>query len=472
MRNAPKRNGNRGVADTPNSTTSTTGITTDDQFWNSSPKLKYIRDYAHARGVRVAPWALLFTVLTRICAAVPPNVVLPALAGGSPMSLNFYIGLLGASGDGKGNTERAARNLIPDMRNALVTQPASGEGLAAIYAKRTTDEEKNSILTCVTPRALLDIPEIATLGATAKRIGSTVIPTLTSSWSGEELGAHNKNEDNRLNVPEYGYRMAMVIGIQPANLRIVLEQADTGLPQRLIWASVLDPDTPEHGQPIPDSMALFDPGQLPEEPSQYAYDTLYQSGSRWEMLNHGESTYPLTCIKVPDAIRASSDADSTIRLRGKRANPLDGHMMGVQLKLAALLAILEHADRLEVDALDWERAQYAYAKSSRFRADAIRQAQASKRDQRAASIQLEDEAREQAEQRKLGQAETRIKNYLHAHDTMGEGIAGYVIQKSMGRLYKFTYDALQSLYAQGIIQPTSIEDYKSGTWTLTEDAVW
>ena len=49
----------------------------EQQFWDSTPSLRYVFDYARAK--QVAPWATLFVVLARISVAVPPHVVTPPL---------------------------------------------------------------------------------------------------------------------------------------------------------------------------------------------------------------------------------------------------------------------------------------------------------------------------------------------------------------------------------------------------------
>jgi hypothetical protein len=74
-----------------------------EEFWDARPVLRHIRDFARAR--RVGPWALLGCVLVRVVAAVPPNVVLPAMIGGNA-SLNLFLGVVSVSGGGKGTAER------------------------------------------------------------------------------------------------------------------------------------------------------------------------------------------------------------------------------------------------------------------------------------------------------------------------------------------------------------------------------
>jgi hypothetical protein len=60
-----------------------------DEFWDARGALRHIRDFAHSR--RVGPWALLGAIVVRTIAAVPPNIVLPALVG-SQASINRSAG--------------------------------------------------------------------------------------------------------------------------------------------------------------------------------------------------------------------------------------------------------------------------------------------------------------------------------------------------------------------------------------------
>lgn len=434
----------------------------EQEFWNSRDDLRYIRDYARSKGVRVAPWALLFTTLARLSVIVPPNVVIPAFAGGSPMGLNVFVALIGNSGDGKGLTERAARNLIPDIKDAVTTQPASGEGVASLFAKRATDEEGHSVLECTTSRALLSIPEITALGGTARRVGSTVVPTLTSAYSGETLGFWNKNEGNRLQVPEYGYRLSLITGVQPANLNVIMNEAGTGLPQRFLWADVLDPEAPERAAHV--ELRPFDVSRLPASPAMHALDALYQAGSRWNMMDHGDTGYPLTCMSFPECVADAVEHDSYLRLKGQRGDSLDSHGIGVRLKLAALFALLQQ--RLDVSEADWMLADYAYGRSSGFRSDCVKRARELACINKAKGIELDDEAREQAEQVRLESVKQRILTQLDRHDPAHEGMKGYAIRRLLGnRNGSLTYRAIESLLEDGSIDRLG-EDKgtSSSTW--------
>ena len=249
------------------------------QFWDSTPSLRYVFDYARAK--QVAPWATLFVVLARISVAMPPHVVTPSLVSSEYGSLNVFVGILGPSGMGKGLTTGVARSLVPDIRKAMTAQPASGEGIPAMFTTRKNQDEGDrqvQVVVCANCRALLDIPEIAVLGGNSKRQGSILIPMLTSAWSGEDLGCFTKNEANRYTVPRYGYRLSLITGVQPSNLGMILDESGTGLPQRFLFAPVTDSEAPEEPPQAPfGSIFPFDVAALPADMMVSALDTLYQA---------------------------------------------------------------------------------------------------------------------------------------------------------------------------------------------------
>lgn len=115
----------------------------------------------------------------------------------------------------------------------------------ALFVCRVRNDESNeSKLELVSMRTLLSVPKITHLNATSGRVGSTVIPTLLSGFSGEQIGASNRDNMKRLEIPRNGYRFSLITGIQPANASLLFDNAGSGFPQRFLWMNVLDPDTP------------------------------------------------------------------------------------------------------------------------------------------------------------------------------------------------------------------------------------
>lgn len=440
------------------------------EFWNASPALCYVFDYARAK--QVAPWATLFVVLARISVAVPPHVVTPPLAGSKYGSLNVFVGILGSSGMGKGLTTGVADSLVPDIRKAMTAQPASGEGIPAMFMTRKIQDEGDrqvQVVACANCRALLDIPEIAVLGGNSRRQGSILTPMLTGAWSGEALGCFTKNEADRYTVPPYGYRLSLITGVQPSNLGMILDEAGTGLPQRFLFAPVTDLEAPEEPpQMPPDSIFPFDVSVLPTDMTANALDTLYQAGSRYDMMDHGETSYPLTVMEYPQITYAEARRVRADTLHGKVSDPLDAHRLGLKTKVAALLAMLNHPnDPLKVVELDWTLADYVCEKSTRFRAEAIQQAKEIKRTRKAEAIALDDDARAEADKQKAESAKTSVLNYLAKHDPKCEGVKGYEIRRALGRKGLMAYDAIETLYSEGRLDTVDPEGKTSSRrWTL------
>lgn len=417
-----------------------------NEFFEARPVLRYIRDYARAS--RIAPMTLLVDVLTRVSVITPPNVVLPPLVGAAPGSLNMFVAVVGGPGSGKGIASAAAAQLMPDIRGAVTTQPASGEGLAAIYVNRVPVPEdegghKNETrLHCVTPRALLSIEEIGALGGASSRQGSTVLPTLCSAWSGEPLGAFNKMESNRLTVPAHAYRLGLTVGVQPAAAATLFDGVGTGLPQRFLWAETIDPQAPEHRPDRPAGSLPCDLSAIPCDPQPNTLDAIYQAGTI-----RGALGFEPTELVFPDEAYRESDTRRLAVLHGAGVQPLDSHAMQVKAKVSALLALMD--GRMTVSVEDWQLAGEIMAESTRVRDRCLELMHSEMQRQKADYIADSDEARAQAESRKLETAKRSVLSQLERHDPGHEGIKGYDISRMLGRNGKSAYDAIEALYEAG-----------------------
>ena len=133
---------------------------TDKFFLQSdSEQLKKIHGWARVRFV--SPWAVLFGVLLRVSASVPPNVQLPAVVG-DRASLNLLCAFVGRSGAGKGNSAKVAALAWP---GEIKTRPlGSGQGVAEAFMQRSESDE-------IVP-VIFDAPEVDSLTALTKLQGS------------------------------------------------------------------------------------------------------------------------------------------------------------------------------------------------------------------------------------------------------------------------------------------------------------
>lgn len=313
-----------------------TELSPAELFWTRRPILEHLRDFARSR--RAGPWAVLAAALARAAATLEPNVMLPPTIG-STASTNLFVALVGPSGGGKGAAEGAARDAIRfvdhnDRPIEIEEFPlGSGEGISRTFRPQGTDEEEANPRT----RALFIAPEVDTLSALGSRQGSTLMPELRKLYMGETIGFNNANKSTRSTLPAHSYRACLMVGVQPAKAGPLLYDADGGTPQRFVWMPVGDPDAPDIAPP-------------PMEPA-------VVKAPRW-----GSGTQNLA---VPDVARDAMDRHRLATLRGEDVDPLDGHRMLTQLKVAAALTVLD--GRSVVADEDWELAGLVMRVSARTR---------------------------------------------------------------------------------------------------------
>lgn len=313
----------------------------DDDFWTARPILHHIR--TAARASLTGPWAVLGVCLVDVVAATPPEVQLPGYVGG-PASLNLFAGLVGPPGGGKGGATACARRALtitgPDGHNTRAPQfpLGTGEGLVRIFAGDGGDDDAPP-----PRRAIIDIPEIDSLGANASRQGATIMPTLRSAYMGEQLGSQTSEKARRTCIAPHTYRLGLIAGVQPLRAGVLLDDAAGGTPQRFMWMRVDDPTAPRHPEPSPGADVV----RLPEIPS---------GGCEMGM--------PDTVVRAVRSARLES-------LHGglERQN-LDGHALLAREKIAAALALLE--GRLDATDDDWKLAGHVMAVSDATRAEVQR----------------------------------------------------------------------------------------------------
>ena len=316
-----------------------------DWFWNARPILRHIHDFARAR--RCSPWAVLGVTLARVCTAVPPFVVLPALVGGH-VSLNTYVGLVGPSGAGKDAATAAARDAIDLSRVSRIETAGvgSGEGIAHQFMtyKKPTGTDAGG-LTQYREAVLLTAAEVDTLTALHRRQASTILPELRKAWTGSSLGFAYVDKEKRLTLPEHHYRLCLVVGIQPERAGGILQDTDGGTPQRFLWMPATDAEAPDVAPAAPEPRTGW---RLPQ----------------WPMATGGR-----VVLSVCAAARDTIDAARVARLRGD-GEALDGHALLCRLKIAAMLAIFD--GRFEITDQDWDLAGVIAVKSEWTRRGVVR----------------------------------------------------------------------------------------------------
>ena len=303
-------------------------------FWKATEVLTRLRDWAWSR--RVGAWATLGPALVRVVVVVPPSVQIYPYIGGNA-ALNLYVGLVGPSGRGKGGPERAARDALATAP-VYVTGPGSGEGLNHMFAHY----DKKANATVFDRREVyFSVPEVDTLASLGSRNGSTLLSQLCKAWSGESLTFAYADPVKRLVIPDYSYRLCMVVGVQPARAGALLDAADSGVPQRFLWLPTDDPGMPD------------------ERPAQPAQLNRTGISTRWPKEP--------TVLELPAKAAALIDRNQVLKMRGQSADAdLDGHLGLCRIKAAVALALLH--DSREVTDLHWELSGEVMAVSQETRA--------------------------------------------------------------------------------------------------------
>gem|GEM_PF-3593453 len=335
------------------------------EFWSTAPVLEHLHLFAKARSVQ--PWAVLGITLANIVAEVGPDLVIPPLVG-APAPLSLYIAVVGPSGAGKGAATGAARDALrigsnkpedpfadvyadPKTHPVARHNPGTGEGVFRTFTHRVPKlgADGEPVKPAVTVarqynrRALFSVPEVSMLGALGKgRPGGTLLPVFTMGWSGEQLGVQNRDQSTVLPVDRMSYTMCAVVGVQPKMAGILLDDADSGTPQRYVWVDALD-----HNMPT----------DAPPEPGPFR---------AWVAPEFAPMTEVRVCPTARSELRAAHVAFN--RTDGI-AGPLDGHAGQCRLRVAVALALLlRQGDRtVRVTDEDWRLSGVVMAHSTRVR---------------------------------------------------------------------------------------------------------
>ncbi|NPC97885.1 bifunctional DNA primase/polymerase [Nocardioides sp. zg-DK7169] len=278
-----------------------------DDLFDATPVLRRIRDAAHSR--LVGSQALLCYVLARVLAELPPGVALPPVVGGRA-SLNLGVAVVGGSGAGKSALLAVSRDLLGDVgqwQEDIERNVGSGEGLVQTFLRKGSGRD---LVLIDYPHRILTVDEIDSLGATQRRSGATIAPTIRSALTGGTLGQANASAERNRHVRANSYRLVMLLGVQPTRSAALLDDADAGTPQRLVWVQAVDPSLPDADVPWPGALDWHPPADLPE------------------------------VIDYPEHVRAEVRAARRAQLRDAGADPLAGHKLLTRLKVAAALALL------------------------------------------------------------------------------------------------------------------------------------
>ncbi len=316
-----------------------------EEFWIARPALAHIRTAARSR--MIAPDALLGAVLARVCLNTDHRIVLPAIVGRTG-TLNVTVGIAGPSGAGKGSVADESQSLIgtPALAADYHTGDApagSGEGMVAAFfdERPDPDDKRRRLLVQVRQGMLIRVDEGETLRTLGDRKGQSTWTVLRQAFSAEALGDSYVSAPGR-RLPAHGYRLALLMAIQPELAHFIFADVAGGTPQRFLWFAATDPgappvcDLPAHPGPLCWAAPRFD------DPAVQDRATIGPHGRRWVEMG------------VAPAIVTEVRRHRHVALTGEEQDPMEAHGDLVRLKVAGLLAVLDGRTDLGLD--DWRLA--------------------------------------------------------------------------------------------------------------------
>lgn len=383
-----------------------------DEFFLRSGSEQLEKIYWWARARYAAPWAVFFGVLLRVAASVPSFVQLPPVIGGRA-SLNLFCAFVGRSGSGKGVSDQVARAAWP---TEIIELPiGSGEGIAERFARGEPGATGLPVI--------FTVSEIDKLTGIAGRAGSILLAELKAAAMGEPIGQANAYEDTSRIVPAHSYRMCLSVGAQPGHTGVIFNDTTGGTPQRFLWAPTTDPDMPEAVTDPPDPLNTVLPS--------------------WERGKDGV----VEIVYGPSDIKQTVVAAHLARQRGE-GNALDGHLLLMRCKVAALLALMH--GRVEVTLWDWEKSADVMAVSERTRTELVEYADQATLERARREGEKRAVMSEAQDEFALNSAKTSIVRFLEVGDQAG-GDMKRRLGSSTGRR-KFFDSAIAELIEERVIE--------------------
>ena len=277
--------------------------------------------------------------------------MLPGIVG-DYASANLYVNLVGPSGAIKSQAVAAARAWLHTVSPPDPVKPGSGQGIAKCFAYVKTTKNGPVQVGKRWTRGRL-IPEVDTLTAAGSMTGSSLWAELRSAWSDERVGHDYADATKTVVLQPRRYRLCMIVGVQPLRAGPLFDDVDAGTPQRFVWLPVDDPGAPQQRPDPQDPLDLPRWGEKWHEPSNTItefFDDIDQKLA--DQLNKPCDRTTLCVLKIPPEATEAVDAVARGKLRGDgRVDPLDGHRLLCQLKVAAALMRLCNRTRDDVERL-------------------------------------------------------------------------------------------------------------------------
>lgn len=429
-------------------------------LWEMTPELQAIHEAAVHWGV--TPMALLGQCLLRVTASIPPNHYLPGIVGGAPASLNLFVLVVGHTGQGKNNAENLAERILPfspdvqeDVREGT---PASGEGLAAMFGKRSkpkgADQDPDLPTGYRHTRVAARFGEISGMEAAVKRSSSTLGSVMLEMWTGAGIG-NQKGDGTGHDIKKNRYRLVMSVGGQPTELDVILQGRRTGLPQRFVWVTTEDPNAVEPRNRPGDKPPVI---RLPS----WKFNR-EQWGAHMGMPVGQDEVHEFS---IPEEVRRQVQAVNPQQRRLLLEEPAstESHRLLMMEKVALAFAVL-HGETKGFTMEHWEMAERLirtsdalYTRMRVFKAKARKQ-EAIKKAQQQADLEVASE--EQKNKLYLEAAKERIKVILSKVPDGKDMLPSVISPKMTANHQPHRDGALEALRSQGVVGRRRRE---SGAW--------
>lgn len=320
------------------------------------PEVGLIRTVA--RAAAMSPWSTLGLSIGRGLLRVRSSVMFPPLVGGTPAPLNFQLGVVGASGRGKG----AAHGLVTfdaQWERTLATEesidkkfmPPSGAALAGLFVARQKDDEGNLEVVPIREAAWCDWSEVDTLTAQSGRGGNDLASELRAAITGAELGTDPKKDGaDPLKVDPLSYRILVSFSTQYGKPAAgLLAEKDGGTLQRTAWFSTTDPR----------SLTKRPRGVTPQVDISIMRDL---PASHVQTHPDGDRSF----LTVDDGIWDEVWEAQAAKIRHDRdVDELGGHENLNRLRVAAWAALVRH--KAHIGEFEWKWAGHVMEHSRRVR---------------------------------------------------------------------------------------------------------
>lgn len=295
-----------------------------DDFWTATPWLESVRQAAWGNGK--CPEGLLGAVLSAYSVRIPSSIRVAPIVHGVASPLNLYVALCGPSGSGKSSTMAMAQQLCDaydDEYYHYGVNLRSGEGLVteAIIPQVVKRGEPPP-----EPRFRLglqvEFDEGKTLAVQNDRSGATMVPYLTTAWSGQRgkhVGGTKAAGSERF--PADLVRVSLVLGVQygVAGSLFTGDVESQGFPGRFLYFGMDNPGPKlvagEQRRVVPLTLPRYYPGDASRA--------------------IGEMTFPLS---IQQEILDWDYVRSTVG-----GSAIDGHRMLLRARLACLLALMDQS---------------------------------------------------------------------------------------------------------------------------------